>query len=296
MKGWIHYLQQPFTVVPMPFWKIAGTALLTVVFILGVFRPFGIAALDLPEVLLTLALAAAGTIGGLFITLYLLPRLFKNYYVHWTVGKNILSNLLTVFFVGFGNGMVPLLFQLILTGHLPSQWEAQFLYFFRAVLLVSPFPVVVTAFMEQNQSLKKHLDEAQEMSRNLCKQTLPGNSPVPDTPLVTLTGTTKESVGIRPDELLYLEACGNYVQVNYYREGTVCRKIIRTTLKQMEDVLQPYPNLLRCHRAFLVNIERVREAKGNSQGYRLKLLETPVEIPVSRAYTSAVREHILSYL
>lgn len=295
MKELIRYLRQPFA-ARVRFWKIAGASLLAVTFILGVFRPFGIATLRTPEVLLILLLAALGTLSGLFVTLYLFPRLFKRYYADWTVGKNIVSLALTIFFVGLGNGLVPLLYRLAVTGEIPSHWELQLLYLFRAVLLVSPFPVVVTVLMEQNQSLRKHLEEVQEMNRNLYKHTPSPATRETATPLISLTGTTKETVGIRPEELLYLEACGNYVQVNYFREGTVCRKMLRATLKQMEEALQPYPGLLRCHRAFLVNTERVREAKGNSQGYRLGFAETPVEIPVSRAYTRAIREHILSLL
>ena len=269
---------------------------MAVTFILGVFRPFGIATLEPAEVLLTLLLAALGTLSGLFVTFYLFPRIFTRYYARWTVGKNIVNLALTVFFVGLGNGVAPLLYRLAVTGEIPPHWELQFLYLFRAVLAVSPFPVVVTVLMEQNQSLRKHLEEVQEMNRNLYKHTASPATRETDTALISLTGTTKETVEIRPEELLYLEACGNYVQVNYFREGNVCRKMLRATLKQMEEALQPYPGLLRCHRAFLVNTGRVREAKGNSQGYRLKFGETPVEIPVSRAYTRAVRERILSVL
>lgn len=295
MKELMRYLRQPFA-VRVRFWKIAGAGLLAVTFILGVFRPFGIATLEPAEVLLTLLLAALGTLSGLFVTFYLFPRIFTRYYARWTVGKNIVNLALTVFFVGLGNGVAPLLYRLAVTGEIPPHWELQFLYLFRAVLAVSPFPVVVTVLMEQNQSLRKHLEEVQEMNRNLYKHTASPATRETDTALISLTGTTKETVEIRPEELLYLEACGNYVQVNYFREGNVCRKMLRATLKQMEEALQPYPGLLRCHRAFLVNTGRVREAKGNSQGYRLKFGETPVEIPVSRAYTRAVREHVLSLL
>lgn len=90
MKELIRYLRQPFA-ARVRFWKIAGASLLAVTFILGVFRPFGIATLRTPEVLLTLLLAALGTLSGLFVTLYLFPRLFKRYYADWTVGKNIVS-------------------------------------------------------------------------------------------------------------------------------------------------------------------------------------------------------------
>lgn len=295
MKWLIAYLRRPFS-SQVSFWKSSGGVLLAVIFILGVFQPFGISTLAAPDVCIVVVLAAVASLLGLFITLFLFPRIFKRYYTRWTVGKNILSTVLTVFVVGLANGLVPLLFEWMAMGNIAPYWGSRFLYLFGAVIAVSPFPVAVTAFLEQNQSLKRHLEEVQEMNRNLCNHLAAAEPPVSDTPLLSLAGTTRDSVEVRPEELLYLEACGNYVKVNYSQGGQVRQKMLRTTLKQMEETLSPYPYLVRCHRAFLVNLDRVQEAKGNSQGYRLGFRETSDEVPVSRAYTAAVREHILSLL
>ena len=109
-------------------------------------------------------------------------------------------------------------------------------------------------------------------------------------PSVLLAGSTKERLLLPPETLLYLEACGNYVKIFYEAEGKPKQKLLRATIKQMEDALQPYPFILRCHRAFLVNTGQVVRVRGNSQGYRLQFRQTEEEVPVSRAYTGRIRE------
>lgn len=106
---------------------------------------------------------------------------------------------------------------------------------------------------------------------------------------------TKEKLDIQADEFLYMEADGNYVRVVYRKGEREFRKLLRATMKQAEGVMRDCPYILRCHRAFLVNIRKIVKVNGNSQGYRLSLRDCEDEIPVSRTYTSDVKyliEHL----
>lgn len=49
------------------------------------------------------------------------------------------------------------------------------------------------------------------------------------------------------------------------------------------------PFIIRCHRAFLVNIRMVVKVDGNSQGYKLNLEGCEEDVPVSRAYAKEVK-------
>lgn len=69
-------------------------------------------------------------------------------------------------------------------------------------------------------------------------------------------------------------------------------KMIRTTIKEAEELLQPYSFLMRCHRAFIVNTRQVTNVKGNALGYKLKVHYFEDEIPVSRNYTKVFREQM----
>lgn len=88
------------------------------------------------------------------------------------------------------------------------------------------------------------------------------------------------------DELLFARADGNYVILNILKDGFLKSELKRITLKQLETQLAAYPYLLRCHRAYLVNVQRVAKLSGNSQGYLTSFDETEDRVPVSRAYLS----------
>jgi hypothetical protein len=88
----------------------------------------------------------------------------------------------------------------------------------------------------------------------------------------------------KADDLLFAKADGNYVTVYILKDGFLKSELKRISLKQLEIQLAAYPYLLRCHRAYLLNVQRVAKLSGNSQGYLISFDETENKVPVSRAY------------
>ena len=113
---------------------------------------------------------------------------------------------------------------------------------------------------------------------------------------VTLTGTTNESVTLDISDLLYIEAVGNYVKVCQRHENEVHTHMLRTTMKQMEDTLKVYPMIVRCHRAFLVNLGQVEQISSNSHAMQLVLRHGHDAIPVSRSNMAQIKEAVNSLL
>ena len=107
---------------------------------------------------------------------------------------------------------------------------------------------------------------------------------------ITLEGTTNEHVTLAISDLLYLEAVGNYVKVTQMREGEVLTTMLRATMKQMEDALQAYPMIVRCHRAFMVNLGQVEQISSNSRAMQLVMRHSHDAIPVSRSHVSKLKE------
>ena len=108
----------------------------------------------------------------------------------------------------------------------------------------------------------------------------------------TLTGTTNESVTLQISDLLYLEAVGNYVKVNHLNNGEVRTDLLRATMKQMEETLQGYPMIVRCHRAFLVNLGHVEQIVSHSGSIQLLIKHCHESLPVSRSNMAQVRAAI----
>ena len=109
---------------------------------------------------------------------------------------------------------------------------------------------------------------------------------------LTLTGTTNESVTLQISYLLYIEAVGNYVKVCHLRNDEVCTDMLRATMKQMEETLHDYPMIVRCHRAFLVNLGQVEQIISHSGSTQLLIKHCHESLPVSRSNMAQVRAAI----
>jgi len=115
---------------------------------------------------------------------------------------------------------------------------------------------------------------------------------------ITLEGTTNEHVSLEISNLLYIEAVGNYVKVLSLKatKGAVSKRddevqtnMLRATMKQMEDALQTYPMIVRCHRAFMVNLSQVEQISSNSRAMQLVMRHSHDAIPVSRSNVNKLK-------
>ena len=163
------------------------------------------------------------------------------------------------------------------------------------MVVIGPFPIVLFVMWNRNLQLSHNLQEAVAMNARLAERV---QAEVVSEPRsaeareeVLLEGGTKESLALDPVRLLYAESEGNYVRLHYLDadSGKPAVKLLRLTLKQAEDAFLDYSYIIRCHRAYLVNLHRVAQVSGNAQGYRLHLEEYGTEIPVSRSYAVRVK-------
>ena len=99
---------------------------------------------------------------------------------------------------------------------------------------------------------------------------------------------------IQISHLLFIEAVGNYVKVNHLRDGQVHTDMLRATMKQMEETLQSYPMIVRCHRAFLVNLGQVEQIVSHSGTTQLLINHCHETLPVSRSNMAQIKTAIKS--
>ena len=130
------------------------------------------------------------------------------------------------------------------------------------------------------QSLEAAMNQSGEDRHKLPSETL------------TLSGTTSEKIALNISDLLFIETVGNYVKVCHLRDGQVRTDMLRATSKQMEDDLHHYPMIVRCHRAFLVNLAQVEQIVAKSGSMQLIIKHSHDNIPVSRSNVSQIKEVI----
>ena len=110
--------------------------------------------------------------------------------------------------------------------------------------------------------------------------------------VITLTGSTSETVTLRVADLLYIEAVGNYVKVHGWDGSQVHHEMLRATTKQIQQQLSPYPMVVRCHRAFLVNLAQVERIVTRAGAMQLVIRHCQDALPVSRSNMAQVKQAI----
>ncbi|MGQ7870272.1 LytR/AlgR family response regulator transcription factor [Sunxiuqinia sp. sy24] len=90
---------------------------------------------------------------------------------------------------------------------------------------------------------------------------------------------------LRTQDVLFLESTDNYISVYYWAEAKVQRKLLRNSLKRVEEMLAKN-RVVRCHRSFIVNWNQIEMVQLNGKKLQLKLSHHDKIIPVSEKYSS----------
>ncbi len=141
----------------------------------------------------------------------------------------------------------------------------------------------------QHQAEARARVEQETTAREVTQAEQPSGSEATLPRVVTLTGTTSEAVTLEIDNLLYIEAVGNYVKVYHLRDGAMRNDMLRATSKQIEEDLQGYPMIVRCHRAFLVNLQQVDQIISRAGTMQLIIKHCEESLPVSRSHTADIK-------
>ncbi len=89
------------------------------------------------------------------------------------------------------------------------------------------------------------------------------------------------------DDFLYAQSEGNYSTLYYLQDGIVRKQLVRITLKKLEKQICN-PLIQRCHRSYIIHVQKATGKKGNAQGYKIQLEHTSDLVPVSRKYIDSI--------
>ncbi len=105
-----------------------------------------------------------------------------------------------------------------------------------------------------------------------------------------ISDNESDNFRIQVSEIVYVKSADNYVEIGYHDAGTVNKKMVRSTLRNVEQQLAEFNNFIRTHRTSLVNIQYIDKLHKNFNSYWLSLDKTKETIPVSRQYLMAVKD------
>ncbi len=100
---------------------------------------------------------------------------------------------------------------------------------------------------------------------------------------------------VKKENLLYLESAENYVNICYLNKERISKYLLRDTLKKVEENFAG-TNIVRCHRCFMVNFDKVRVIRKDKDGLKLELdVPSSTDIPVSKTYVGSVMQTFSRY-
>lgn len=100
------------------------------------------------------------------------------------------------------------------------------------------------------------------------------------------SGTLKFTVKL--ENIYYIKAEGNYVNVFYNNKGGISSFILRNKIQTIEDSFSGTP-LMRCHRTYIVNTNNIKMIRNESDGYVIDFSQTGLElVPVSNTYREKI--------
>jgi hypothetical protein len=105
---------------------------------------------------------------------------------------------------------------------------------------------------------------------------------IPKSNLFISTQVKQDDFSLNTDHLLFAKADGNYIELTLLNGNQISTELKRISLTQFESQIASYPHFFRCHRTYLVNMFKIDQISGNSQGYLLSFNETSAKVPVSR--------------
>lgn len=279
------YLKQPFPKSEKK-WKTIVFISLFIPLFLIIFQPFGINLMGPNNKIIFLSGYGIITFIILIFNLIFIEKLFLKFFDerNWKIWKEFIWLFWIIFSIGLGNAFYT---AIILEYSRPN---IEIIISFQIVtLVVALFPITILIVSKQKYLLRINLNSASELNKSLIieKPEITQNKVIR-----FFADNEKDFIEFDLKNFLYIESLGNYVELYILDTDKIIRKVFRSTLKRSLDFFIDSPEIVQCHRAFIVNTKKILKTTGNSQGLRLSLESFEIEVPVSRGFVNAVKSKL----
>ena len=277
------WLRKPFPVVESATEKLLislGSGVV-VVGILVIIRPFGIESYKG----IFFFLSGFGIIDFVVtaLNLFLLPQLFPSIInnSNWTTGKNflgILWILLNISLVNYFYGE-HLVSEAYIEG-LENLNRTGIVSWITMTFSVGVIPAVFALYFIEKRLFRRNSDTAEIFSKEIK-----GKSTKKSGKQIELKSSQDTSLIFSSIDLICVKAVGgNYASVFWHDESGLKSEMIRLTLVGFMEKTNSLENIVRCHKSYIVNLDKVLSFHGNARSVIIKLDGLDFNVPVSRSF------------
>lgn len=248
----------------------------TYVFLL-LYQPFGATEIDnKPGFLLGFGLSVW---VSLLFNYLALPRLLPKWFdaLNWQIWKEVLyiswsflliASLNYLYNVSIGASVAP---------------QHSWLEFVGITFSVGIFPLLIMIFLMELRLSKKNQLTAKALVEERNQRTQSIRAPFPTLKIESET-QNEPPLLLSPTQFLFATSDSNYTTVFFQRPEGLQKQLMRVSLKSVEKQLAAFPNIVRCHRSYLVNTTRIQDITGNARSLNIRMEGYEGLIPVSRSF------------
>ncbi len=256
-----NWLNKPYPFID----KILNKLLLSILFGLFIFlfliffQPFGIAERIGNKFFYLLGFGLI-TSFSLLISYILLPLVFPKLFDsnYWRIKNELIFILCNIIFIAILNYGYYIRFEYDLVP------EFNLFFFGLITLSVGIFPVSFLVFIREmylSSISKKNALELNSIIEQKVKI-------VPDNEIITINTDAKaDMIKLDLQDLIYIKSEDNYCKLYFKEHNKIQSKLVRISLKNIEEQLKNFPEILRCHRSYIVNKNHIQKISGNARSY-----------------------------
>ena len=153
------------------------------------------------------------------------------------------------------------------------------------IALAVPYIVTILAILLKDT--QRHLMLTKSDTDESDDEVMPEHTEIIN--LMDNNGNLKLSVKL--DNLYYIKAEDNYINVFYQRSGAIASYMLRCKMQTIADNCVDSSSLMRCHRSYIVNINKVSVLHNEADGFVIDFEREGLDsIPVSKTYSQRVLE------
>jgi hypothetical protein len=162
---------------------------------------------------------------------------------------------------------------------------------FKGVLICLAPPVILRLY-DSYRELKQQNESLLKERKKIQQQVEKYEEDYQNKSIEFISENTAERLTLPIAEVAFIKSADNYVEIVYKEGDDFKKKLIRNTLKNIEQLIKPYSIFIRCHRICIVNTLYIDKLNRNINNHWLTIKGFDEHIPVSRQYILKIKENL----
>jgi len=158
------------------------------------------------------------------------------------------------------------------------------------VALICLAPPVILRLYDIIKELRQQNDSLIIEQRVIQKQVEKYEEDYLNKSIEFISENNTENFALLIADVAFIKSADNYVEITYKEIDNFKKKLLRNTLKNIEQQIKPYSNFIRCHRICIINKHFIEKLHKSYNNHLLTIKGYDEKIPVSRQYLLKIKE------